>query len=121
MARQTQNANSWIDSSGSGAMLSPANEAKQDSVVSDKYVPLPSMDEDTWIPSSYLYAFVADSSGSGMHSIARAVVHMRDSIECFLRIHKANPDVVLIVRKTMNLHNAPEEILWDNRTPSIDA
>ena len=116
MARQTQNANSWIDSSGSGALASPSNEAKQDSVVNDKYSPLPSHDEDTWIPSSYLYAFVADG-----HSIARAVVHMRDSIECFLRIHKANPDVVLIVRKTMNLHNAPEEILWDNRTPSIDA
>ena len=116
MARQTQNANSWIDSSGSGAMLSPSNAPSADSVVNKKYSPHPSMDEDTWIPSSYLFAFTAEG-----HSIARAVVHMRDSIECFLRIHKANPDVVLIVRKTMNLHNAPEEILWDNRTPSIDA
>lgn len=91
-----------------GALLSSPNIASPDSVINNKYDPLPELDpEQNWIPSTYLWAF----SATGIQ-IARAVTHMRDSIECFLRIHKANPEVSVITSKPMNLLDAPEEVLW---------
>lgn len=93
---------------GPGALAHPTNSPSSDSVVNNKYQPLPECDpEQNWIPSTYLWAF----SATGIQ-IARAVTHMRDSIECFLRIHKANPEVAIITSKPMNLLDAAEEVLW---------
>ena len=93
---------------GSYGMLAPANECKPDSVINQSYIPdTTGEDNESWIPSTYLWAF--DAAGI---QIARAVTHMRDSIECFLRIHKANPQVAIITSKPMNLLNAKEQVLW---------
>lgn len=95
-----------------GALASPCNDCKPDSVINNKYIPDETgEDNESWIPSTYLWAF--DSSGI---QIARAVTHMRDSIECFLKIHKANPAVALITSRPMNLREAKETILWKRET-----